>query len=133
MFLSKVTAEKVWPGDLSLPPLEVVLPDLLWEQDKDDKDEETLEGHKDGEDVSEGKELVNFYHQNSNDPSDTHHHSQRDRYLQPVPVKQNQFFSNIILFFSPDSLNIIFVLLPLLMSVHDNNSHYEEANVSQDN
>ena len=85
MFLSKMAAEEVWPSDLSLPPLEVVLPDLLWEQDKDDKDEETLKGHKDGEDVSEGKELVNFYHQNSNDPSNAHHHSQRNGHSQPVP------------------------------------------------
>ena len=90
MFLSKETAEEVWPSNLSLPPLEVVLPHLLWEQDKDDKDKETLEGHKDSEDVSEGEELVNFYHQNSNNPSNAHHHSQRDGYLQPMPFNQIQ-------------------------------------------
>ena len=34
---------------------------------------------------------------------------------------------------SPDSLNGTFIVLSLLMSVHDNGGHYEEANVSQEN
>ena len=88
--LSNVFAEIIRLRDRSLPPFSIALSHRLLEQHKKDEDEETLEGHKDGEDVSEGKELFNFYHQNSNDPSDTHHHSQRDRYLQPMPFNQIQ-------------------------------------------
>ena len=73
--LSKVSAEKIRFGNFRFPPFDVVLSHLLREQDKDDKDEETLEGHKDGEDVSERKESFNFYHQNTNDPSYPHHNS----------------------------------------------------------
>ena len=33
---------------------------------------------------------------------------------------------------SPDSRNIIFTMLSLLVSTHDDNGHYKEANVGQD-
>ena len=83
---SKMFAEKVWLSDFCLPPICVVLLYLLWEQDKDDKNKDTLEGHKDGEEVGKGKERFNFYHQKSNDPGYAHHHSERDRYFNPVSV-----------------------------------------------
>ena len=67
--MSNVFAEIIRLRDRSLPPFSVALPHWFLEQHKQDEDEKTLEGHKDGEDVSEGKELFNFYHQNSNDPS----------------------------------------------------------------
>ena len=72
-----MSAEKVRLGDFCLPPFDVVLSHLLREQDNDDKDKETLEGHKDGEDVSKRKESINFriYHHNTNDPSYPHHNS----------------------------------------------------------
>ena len=41
-----------------------------------------------------------------------------------------KMFSNISS--SPHSLNSIFAVLSLLVSVHDNNRHYKEANVSQE-
>ena len=34
---------------------------------------------------------------------------------------------------SPDLFSLILVMLSLLVSVHDNNGHYEEANISQNN
>ena len=85
---SKVFTEKLRLGHFCLPPFCVVLSHLLWEGDKYDKDKETLEGHKDSEDVSEGKESVNFYHQNTNDPSYPHHNSERDWCLQPMPAQK---------------------------------------------
>ena len=59
-------AEKVI--DFCLPPFCIGLSHLLCEQDEDDKDEESLEGHKDDEDECKGKKFINFYHQNPNDP-----------------------------------------------------------------
>ena len=70
-------AEKIWLSNLCLPP---------FEQDKDDKDKDTLEGYKDGEDVGKGKELFNFYHQKPSDPGYAHHHSKRDGRFYPVSV-----------------------------------------------
>ena len=55
-------AEKVRLCNFCLPPFYIVLSHLLGEDDKDDKDEETLKGDKDSEDVSKGKELFHFYH-----------------------------------------------------------------------
>ena len=77
---SKVLAEEVWFGNFSLPPLSIELFDSFWlrDQDKRDEDEQSLESHKDGENVCKHKKLLNFYHQNANDPGDTHHHTQRD-------------------------------------------------------
>ena len=60
--LSKMFTEKVWLSNFCLPPFCIVLSHLLREKNEDDKDKETLEGNKDGEDVSESKELLNFYH-----------------------------------------------------------------------
>jgi hypothetical protein len=34
---------------------------------------------------------------------------------------------------SLDLMRFLFCMLPLLVSAHDNNSHYEEANISQEN
>ena len=85
--LSKVFAEIIRLRDRSLPPFSVALPHWFLEQHKQDEDEETLEGHKDGEDECQSKELFNVYHQNSNDPSNAHHNSQRDGGLQPIPLQ----------------------------------------------
>ena len=84
--LSKVFAEIIWFRDRGFPPFSVALPHWFLEQDNDDKDKETLEGNKDGEDECKSKKLFNLYHQNSNDPSNAHHHSQRDGGLQPIPL-----------------------------------------------
>ena len=40
--------------DLCPPPLGVLVSDLFGEDDKEEKDEETLEGHHDSVDVSKG-------------------------------------------------------------------------------
>ena len=40
--------------DLCPPPLGVLISDLLGEDDKEEEDEEALEGHHDGVDVSKG-------------------------------------------------------------------------------
>ena len=136
--MSKVFAEIIRLRDRSLPPFSIALPHWLLEQHKQDEDEETLKGHKDGEDVSKGKELLNFYHQNSNDPSNSHHHSQRDGSLQPIPLHiMVLIYSNSISLNHPSKslpnlLGFFFVLLSsVLVFILDNQGHYKETNVSQ--
>lgn len=73
-------AEKVRFSNLSFPPFSIQLFDSFWlrDQDKGDEDEQSLESHKDGENVCKHKKFLNFNHQNTNDPGDAHHQTQRD-------------------------------------------------------
>ena len=131
--------EIIWLRDGSSPPFCIAISHWFLEQNKQDEDEETLEGHKDGEDESKSKKPLNFYHQNSNDPSNAHHHSQRDGGLQPAPIiykiykRRGKILNTLVAISSnlPNLFSFFFMMLSVLLFVSDNNGHYKEANVGQ--
>ena len=83
--IPKVFAEEVRLVDLCPPPLGVGFSDLLGEEDKDDEDPESLEGHQDGVDVGQRQQCLHLHYQHSHYPGQPHDHHQRHCCSQPVP------------------------------------------------